>query len=231
MATVAPAPPEIEYPSSDGEPMAETPLHRDVMLDSIAMLAAYFAGDADVYVSGNMMMYYVEGNAKKWVSPDVFVTRGIPKLPEREIYQVWREGKAPDVVIEVTSPGTVRFDTRRKLDLYRDVLKVPEYFLFDPRDKLLAGVSLCGYRLVGGEYELISPAGRRLVSDVLGLHLEASGERLRLFDPQRAIYLPTPVEIREALARESAARLAAEAEVQRLRSEIEALRRTAPPGP
>ena len=79
------------------------------------------------------MMYYVEGNADKSVSPDVFVTVGIPKLPEREIYQVWREGKGPDVVIEVTSPTTARVDQRRKFDLYRDVLKVSEYFLFDPR--------------------------------------------------------------------------------------------------
>ena len=57
MATVASAPPEIEYPSSDGEPMAETPLHRDVMLDLIAMQKAHFAAEPDVYVSGNMMMY------------------------------------------------------------------------------------------------------------------------------------------------------------------------------
>lgn len=69
MATVAPAPPEIEYPSSDGEPMAETPIHRDVMTDLIAMLNAYFAAEPKVYVSGNMMMYYVEGNADKSVSP------------------------------------------------------------------------------------------------------------------------------------------------------------------
>jgi hypothetical protein len=62
MATVASVPPEIEYPSSDGEPMAETPIHRDVMSDLIAMLGAYFADEPEAYVSGAMMMYYVEGN-------------------------------------------------------------------------------------------------------------------------------------------------------------------------
>jgi Uma2 family endonuclease len=259
MATVASAPPEIEYPSSDGEPMAETPLHRQVMFDLIAMLQDHFAADPDVYVSGNMMMYYVEGNADKSVSPDVFVTLGIPKLPEREIYQVWREGKGPDVVIEVTSPTTARVDQRRKFDLYRDVLKVSEYFLFDPRDHSLAGTSLCGYRLIDDQYELIPKTGGRLASEVLGLYLESSGEQLRFYDPQRAVYLPTPAEIREALEHESAARaaaeaqaerelaarlaaeaqaerelaarLAAEAKVERLQREIEALRRAAPPGP
>jgi Uma2 family endonuclease len=245
MATVASAPPEIEYPSSDGEPMAEPPLHRDVMLDLIAMQKAHFAAEPDVYVSGNMMMYYVEGNPEKSVSPDVFVTRGIPKLPERDIYQIWREGKGPDVVIEVTSRSTARIDQRRKFDLYRDVLKVREYFLFDPRERTLAGASLAGFRLVQGEYQFIPKAGGRLVSEVLGLHLEPSGEQLRLYDPGRNAYLPTPAEIRAALERESALRLAAEeqvqreaalrlaaeAEVERLRSELEALRRVTPPGP
>jgi Uma2 family endonuclease len=242
MATVASAPPEIEYPSSDGEPMAETPIHRDVMFDAIAMLKDHFAAEPNVYVSGSMMMYYVEGKPEKSVSPDVFVTVGIPKLPEREIYQIWREGKGPDAVIEVTSRSTARVDQRWKFELYRDVLKVREYFLFDPREKTLAGVSLCGYRLIDGEYESILKIEGRLVSEVLGLHLEASGGQLRFYDPRRGIYLPTPQEIREALEREvaaraaaeeqaqreAAARAAAEAEAERLRREIEALRRAAP---
>jgi len=139
------------------------------------------------------------------------------------------------------------------------VLKVREYFLFDPRDKTLAGVSLVGYRLINDQYELIPKTGGRLDSEVLGLHLEASGEQLRFYDPQRGGYLLTPQEIREAQERDAAARLAAEeraqreavaraaaeeraqheataraaaeAEVERLRREIEALRRAAPPGP
>ncbi len=245
MATVASPPPEIEYPSSDGKPMAETPIHRDVMLDSIVMLKAHFEDDPRVYVSGNMMMYYVEGNAKKSVSPDVFVTLGIPKLPERDVYKVWVEGKGPDVVIEVTSQKTARIDQRGKFVLYRDVLKVREYFLFDPREKTLAGVSLCGYRLTDGQYQPIPKTEGRLVSEVLGLHQEVSGEQLRFYDPQRGAYLPTSQEIREAWECEATARAAAEdqaqleataraaveAEVEKLRREIEALRGGAPPSP
>ena len=106
MATGTHATPEIEYPSADGEPMAETPVHRDVMIDLIVMLTIYFADEPEVYVSGNMMVYYVVGNADKWVSPDVFVTHGIHKMPERETYKLWVEGKGPDAVIEVTSKST-----------------------------------------------------------------------------------------------------------------------------
>ena len=225
MGTLASAPPEVEYPASDGEPMAETPIHRDVIADLIFTLKAFFAADPYVYVSGNMMMYYVEGDADKSVSPDVFVTRGIPKLPERDIYQVWREGKGPDAVIEVTSRTTARFDQRRKFELYRDVLKVREYFLFDPREKTLAGASLCGYRLIDDRYELIPACGNRLASEVLGLELEVSGGELRLYDPQRGVYLTTLQGLQEGLELETAARQAAELEVERLRREVEALSR------
>jgi Uma2 family endonuclease len=221
MATVAPALAEIEYPSSDGEPMAETPIHRDVMLDQITMLKAHFADEPDVYVSGNMMMYYVEGNADKCVSPDVFVTRGIPKLPERDTYKLWVEGKGPDAVIEVTSKSTARVDQRWKFALYRDVLKVREYFLFDPREKTLAGVSLCGYRLTDGQYELIPKTEGRLVSEVLGLHLEVLDGELRLYDPQRGAYLLTPEETRQELERQVAARAAAEVQAHRDREALE----------
>ncbi len=224
MATVTPRTPRIKYPSSDGEPMAETPIHRQTMADLIANLQDYYADEPNVYVSGNMMMYYVEGNADKSVSPDVFVTLGIPKLPERDVYKIWLEGKGPDAVIEVTSKSTARVDQRWKFDLYRDVLKVREYILFDPREQTLAGTNLCAYRRVKGEYDLIPKIRGRVVSQVLGLELKAAGPHLRLDDPRRRIYLPTPNEIRKALDQKSAALAVAEAENERLRREIDALR-------
>ncbi len=245
MAAVAPTQSEVIYPPSDGEPMAKTELHRNLMMDLIAMLCAHFANDPMVYVSGNMMMDYVDGNADYCVSPDVFVTRGIPRLPMRETYKIWVEGKAPDVVIEVTSKWTARVDQRQKFALYRDVLKIPEYFLFDPLEKTLAGASLNGYRLIEDAYRLIEPVNGRVTSEGLGLELEVSGTRLRLFDPGRGVYLPTPVKVREALeletsAREiaedrlraeTAARAAAESEIERLKREIEALKAGMPPQP
>ncbi len=57
MATIVSPPPEIEYPSFDGEPMAETPIHRDVMIESIVLLKAHYADEPNIYVTGNMMMY------------------------------------------------------------------------------------------------------------------------------------------------------------------------------
>ena len=245
MATVASVLSEIEYPESDGEPMGETPIHRNQIAYVIDMLEDHYAADPDVYVSGNMMMYYVEGNPRKSVSPDVFVTLGIPKRPERRTYRTWVEGKGPDLTIEMHSRGTWRADVGWKLDLYRDVLKVREYFLFDPLEERPGVKALRGYRLVNGAYEPIPEIDGRLVSEVLGLHLEAAGEKLRLYDPRREAYLLTMKDARAALARveaarrdaevraqqEAAARAAAEAEVERFRREIEELRRAKPPGP
>jgi Uma2 family endonuclease len=201
--------------------MGETPQHRDNLAHLIEMLRLWYRGQEQVYVSGNMFLYYVPGNRRKHVSPDVFVVKGIPRLPERRRYLLWQEGKGPDIVIELTSPSTRREDLEEKWALYQDVLKVKEYFLFDPLAKYLQP-PLQGYRLRKGKYGRIRPVQGRVPSLVLGLHLERNGDQLRLYDPATGKWLPTPAEVEEA-------RQQAEAEVERLRREIEELRRRLPP--
>src|SRR3954452_23150266 len=71
---------EVEYPTSDGRPMAETDTHRQDMVDLIAALQDRFAADPDAYVSGNLLLFYEQGSPRKHVSPDVFVVLGVPKL-------------------------------------------------------------------------------------------------------------------------------------------------------
>src|SRR5262245_34469911 len=127
---------KFDYPTSDGKPMAETEIHRDDMMDLIQTLQDYFAEERMVCVSGNMLMFYEEGNRRKHFAPDVFVVRGIPKK-QRDNYLIWEEGKAPDLVIEITSKSTKREDQQEKWELYRDVLRVTEYFLFDPFEEYL----------------------------------------------------------------------------------------------
>jgi Uma2 family endonuclease len=203
----------VHYPTSDGKPMAETDLHRINVTDSIQTLDDWFAADDDVYVSGNVLVFYVPGNRRKHVSPDVFVVKGIRKKL-RENYLVWLEGKAPDAAIEMTSKSTAREDLNVKFDLYENVLKIQEYFLFDPRDEYLRP-ALQGFRLVRGKYVRIKPIDGRLPSQVLGLHLERDGGHLRFWDPVRG----------QRLLTEHEARLEAEAEAVRLRQELANLRR------
>lgn len=218
-------PSEIDYPDSDGQPMAETPHHRDNLAWLIEMLRTWFADESTVYVSGNMFIYYTPGDRLRHLSPDVFVTRGIPKTttPERRRYLVWEEGKGPDLAIELTSPSTREEDVEDKFWLYQDTLQVREYFLFDPEEEYLTP-SLQGYRLQHGKYVRIRPVQGRMPSKVLGLHLERDDWRLRLYNPATGQWLPTPPEERAALQR-------AEAENSRLRQELEALRRHPPQPP
>lgn len=62
---------EIEYPTADGQPMAETTLHRKIMSDMIEGLERRFRDVPDVWVGGNLFLYYEKGNPRAVVAPDV----------------------------------------------------------------------------------------------------------------------------------------------------------------
>jgi Uma2 family endonuclease len=208
-----------DYPTSDGKPMAETDHHRELMEDLIRMLREWFLRQPQVYVSGNLLLFYVRGNKRRHISPDVFVVKGVPK-GDRLNYILWEERKAPQLVIELTSSSTRHEDVRRKFLLYQNTLKVKEYFLFDPHGDYL-DPQLQGYRLRGGVYQAVRRVQGRLPSRVLDLHLAADGNLLRLHDPATGRWLPTDRErIRQA-----------EAEVERLRRQVEELRRQLPGTP
>ena len=83
---------DIAYPTRDGRPMGETDLHRKKMQDLIDMLDDHFAGDPNIYVSGNLLVFYERGDKRKHVSPDVFVVRGVPKRPLRDHYLICARG-------------------------------------------------------------------------------------------------------------------------------------------
>lgn len=109
--------PLVYYPESNGEPMAETDVHRDQLIDLLIALKDYFRHDQQVYVAANLLIYYEEGDAQASVAPDVFVLFGASKEPRR-IYKLWEEGKAPDVVFEITSASTRVQDLGPKKGLY-----------------------------------------------------------------------------------------------------------------
>jgi Uma2 family endonuclease len=193
---------EIDYPTSDGRPMAETDLHRDLMVELIETLQTRYASDKMAYVSGNLLVYYERGNRRRHVAPDVFVVKGVRKR-KREYYLLWKEAKGLDLAIELTSKSTRKEDLVVKKALYRDVLKVREYFLFDPRAEYLKP-ALQGFRLENGDYVQIEPVDGRLPSEVLGLHLEAHGAELRLWDPATGRWLPTNQELKKQQKAEKA---------------------------
>ena len=223
--------PTIYYPESDGKPMAETDKHRDLMVAFIQMLQYHFR-NKPVYVSGNLLMYYEQGNIKKCVAPDVFVVLGVSKK-RRRTYLTWEEGNTPDFVLELASPSTFRQDMRRKKKLYASVLSVKEYYIYDPYGEI--NPYFIGFRLEDGEYQEIDFVNERLVSEVLDLELGEHNGILRLYDPSTEEWLqPPPERVEDAEERaqtaeeraqqETVARQNLEAELAKALLEIEQLR-------
>jgi Uma2 family endonuclease len=172
--------------------MGETETHINQLLDFlIHPLKERYRDNPDVYVVGNMFLYYEEGNPTAVVAPDAYVVFGIPKVVRRT-YKLWEEGKAPDVIFELTSKKTYRADLTDKRFLYEE-LGVKEYFLFDPLNEYLRP-PLQGFRLVDDYYmpllpEQIAPGQWELESEQLGLILRAVDNDLRFFDPLAEQYL------------------------------------------
>lgn len=207
---------DIAYPDTDGEPMAESDRQRDWMIFLIKALQLYYAHLHNVYVSGNLMMYYVEGDMHSSIAPDVFVVFGVAK-EIRDTYLVWKEGKGPDVVIEITSRTTRKRDQVEKPIIYRD-MGVREYFQYDPTGDYLFP-ALQGLRLAAdGTYVPIAPRTHNgllvLVSEVLGLELHLDKLLLRLYDPANQSYLLSYEEAQEA-RRRAEIRVRAEEEARR----------------
>lgn len=236
----------VYYPESDGKPMAESDLHRDFMFYLINLLQRFFAGQ-QVYVTGNLLVYYEKGNAQKSVAPDCFVVRGISPAP-RMTYKIWEEGRAPEVVFEISSKKTHNTDLTKKMRLYAE-LGVREYFIYDPTSDYL-DPALIAYELVEGHGYVPMTALNEEVrlgelaflpiegevpayqSTLLGLRITLDDtNRLCLFDLKTGEPLLSDAEARLRAERQAAEaeRQAAvvEAENVRLRAEVEALRRQA----
>ena len=155
---------------------------------------------------------------------------GVDPDRKREAWISWEEEneRLPDVIVELLSPKTAKSDRTKKKEIYQDVFRTSEYFLFDPRTH-----GLEGFRLVGGSYRPMRPDSKgRLRSEQLGATLgvwrgivkERKGLWLRLFRHDGTL-IPTPDERAEAAEQRAEAAdqraEAAEAEVARLRALLE----------
>ena len=214
---------EPYYPESDGRPMAETDDHRIAATEVIAMLSDRYDG-TDTYVAGNNLLYYVQGNPRRSISPDAYVVFGIGSQPRR-VYKVWENGgQAPAIVFEFTSRSTQVEDVETKHRLYEQVLRVPEYFLFDPTGEYLVPRLRGLRRNAEGVYAPIALTNERLFSEQLGLEVYAEGLLLRLHDPLTGVTYRTRAEKNAAIEREAQRAEQAEAEVEeaaRLRLDAE----------
>ncbi|HOW76203.1 MAG TPA: Uma2 family endonuclease [Candidatus Competibacteraceae bacterium] len=175
----------IDYPDEDGQPMAESDFQRTPLIYAVESLRIYFQDREDVYVSGNMFVYYEQGNPKAVVAPDVFVVIGAPRH-DRASYKLWEEPKGPDFVLEITSKSTYTEDQGVKRGVYA-LLGVREYWQYDPTGDYLKPV-LQGWQLIERNYWPL-PARREsngsllMHSVALGLDVQVTDGKLRFHDP------------------------------------------------
>src|SRR5262249_60594268 len=103
MAITGVQPPQrVYYPSSDGQPVAESDFQLHPLLYAVTALRTYFQDRADVYVAGDMFIYYEEGNPEAVVGADVFVLLGTAQR-DRASYMLWQGTRRPEIVRGSTS--------------------------------------------------------------------------------------------------------------------------------
>ncbi|MEH2359115.1 Uma2 family endonuclease [Nostoc sp.] len=209
----------IEYPDEDGKPMAEGDIQCSYLTYARNALRIYFQNHPDVYVAGNLFIYYEKDYPESVVAPDVFVVFGVENR-DRRSYKTWEENnQTPDFVLEITSKSTRSKDQGAKKGIYA-FLGVREYFQYDPTGDYL-NPQLQGLHLVDGNYFPVAtntlPDGTvSLPSEVLGLELRLEAGKLRFYNPATLQTLLTHEE-------EASARQAAEEKAQRLAAKLREL--------
>ena len=173
--------------------------------------------------------------ADKWIAaypgyqplrrPDLLIAFDVdPQLYyEQNGYVISDQGKPPDFVLEVASPSTAQVDTVQKRQEYAE-LGIREYWRFDHTGRS-HGTRLAGDRLVGSHYEPIaivelSPEVPQGESEALGLWLCWDHSTLGWYDPKTGQHIPTFDTEREARIAAQEARIAAEARVRELETEL-----------
>ena len=180
MSTYTPpaAAPEVDYPESDGLPMADNTVQARWIVTIQGGLDALFRDDPAVFVAMDLFWYPVEGDNKTVLAPDVMVAFGRPKDDRRGSYRQWDEGGvAPQVVFEVLSPSNDPREMRAKREFY-ERHGAEEYYEFDPDSD---PVTLRGWRRRDGSLVEIQPISG-WVSPRLGVRFEL-GDDLTIIRP------------------------------------------------
>ena len=158
-------------------------------------------------------------------------------------YAIETQGKPPDFVLEVASSTTGIIDfTDKRIDYA--AYGIPEYWRYDQTGGRYHDVALAGDKLVDGEYKRLDVRWHGDMrcsgySEALDLYVCWEYGRLRWYDHHTGKYLLTFFDERDLRLRETAradeeafarrqaeARAAqAQAEIQRLRAQLDALKR------
>ncbi|MFT5432636.1 MAG: Uma2 family endonuclease [Myxococcota bacterium] len=143
----------------------------------------------EAYIGSDFMVYYP---SEQCFAPDVLVVLEAG-AHQRDSWNVSKEGKGLDLVIEVLVGGNRRKDLERNVDRYAR-LGIVEYFVFEP-----VAARLHAFRLPedGGVYERVVPQHGRYPCQLLGFDLTVVDNHLRFVSDD--LTLPTTWEVAERL--------------------------------
>lgn len=169
---------EIIYPSSDGQPMAESTEHYQWIVTITGGLESLFKDDENVFVAGDLLWYPVENRPEIRRAPDVMVVFGRPKGARGSYIQHLESGIAPQVVFEILSRGNRILEMSRKFDFYQ-TYGVEEYYVYDHLSNDLA------IWIRNQEQNRLEPIDhvQNWISPRLGIRFELTDESLNIFNP------------------------------------------------
>ena len=212
------------------EPLPDTGMQEKHYHDIMDAVRIWAGGRPDVFVSGNTGVYYEEGNRDAVFRPDCYVVfgAGADRLWDPYAYRIWDFGRPPAFVLEIASKSTWQNDLGYKRELYARV-GIGEYWRYDPTGGDFYGEPLVGEYLADGAYRRFDlkrgPGGIVWAhSPALALDLYYKEERLQFYHPATGEWLGNVLEQRDGRLAERRGRLAAEAEVARLQTELLRLR-------
>lgn len=231
-----------EDPEEDG--LADT-FHglQPQLLDETLSLPQYPEDRA--FRAFDLNLYYDPEHTGWHKRPDWFLAVGAPRLYRgvvpRSSYVMWEEKIAPTIVIEFLSPGTEGedlgpfYDKPRsvrkpgkppdKFVVYEEILKIPNYIVYDWRTSQLRF-----FRLVNDRYQEqhISPDNPQIWIPELNLGLGSRTETFRgITQPwlrwcdEAGNFFPTPTEVANAVAEQARVDMA-EAEAQAAAAQAQA---------
>ena len=165
---------EIIYPSSDGQPMAESTIQYELIVKIKAGCESLFKDDPNVFVAADLLWYPVEGRPEIFQAPDTIVIFGRPK-GDRRSYIQHREGNiGPQVVFEIRSHNDSNTKMNKKLSFYQRY-GVEEYYVYDPQRNELEG-----WQRIQEILEVIEPM-EGWISPRLGVRFELGEDELEIY--------------------------------------------------
>jgi Uma2 family endonuclease len=175
---------ETIYPSSDGQPMAESTEHYQWIVTITGGLESLFQDDENVFVAGDLLWYPVEGKSEIRRAPDAMVVFGRPKGARGSYIQHLETKIAPQVVFEILSRGNRLLEMSRKFDFYQ-TYGVEEYYVYDHLSNDLAiwlrNPETDRLEVVDNVQNWLSPR--------LGIRFELTDESLNIFNPDGTKFL------------------------------------------